>query len=177
MPWWGVAILALVVGAATCGLWAFVLSSRAGETGTGLLGGGLTPTFLVITNTATPDQPGELVATQAPIIVTATLRPTEPSEAPLPSQIVLGDQITISGTDGAGVAIRQGPGVSYAFFPEFVGRDGEPFLVEDGPRQNDGYTWWLISDPNNPDRFGWAVEDFMFKELNLGPLVEATPLP
>jgi hypothetical protein len=174
VPWWGILIVVALVAAATCGLWAFVLSTRPDVAGSGLTG--LTPTFVVITNTPTPGQPEPVGATPEGVAEPPTPTVEVAAEAPEPSfEIVVGSEVTVVGTEGDGLAMRQGPGLTYAYF--FIAKDGEVFLVEDGPRENDGFTWWYISDPDIPDKAGWAVGDFMEKVPDQGPLQEATPEP
>jgi len=73
--------------------------------------------------------------------------------------IQIGSTVMITGTEGDGLAVRQGPGLDFPYF--FVGNDGDQFVVEDGPREADGYVWWYISDPNDSDRTGWAVENYL----------------
>jgi hypothetical protein len=164
VPWWAFAIVILVVAGITCGLWWFALANR-GDTST-TLGPTPTPIFVVITSTPTlgaeaeepqteetPAEAGETPGAQP------TALPPLPTKTPAPSQIGIGSTIVITGTEGDGLAIRQGPGVDYSYF--FVGNDGDTFVVEDGPREADGYTWWYIVDPADPNRAGWAVEAFM----------------
>lgn len=178
IPWWGILIVVGIVGAATCGVWVFVLTTSPDVTGTGLAAG-LTPTFVVITNTPTPGRPEPLEAEATPD--TSEPPPPTPAEEVAPpetapdSEIVVGGEVTILGTEGDGLAMRQGPGLTYAYF--FIGQDGEVFLVEDGPRENDGFIWWYIADPDIPDKGGWAVQDFMEKVPEPGPLQEVTPEP
>jgi len=160
VPWWGFIIVIVVVAAVTCGMWWAVLSSRGDAAQT--QGPTPTPIFVVITSTPTLGaEEGAASGTEAaPATATPTSLPvaTEtPDVAANPVQV--GSTIEINGTDGSGLAVRQGPGVNYTYF--FVANDGDVFLVEDGPRDADGYTWWYISDPNNADRTGWAVEDWM----------------
>jgi hypothetical protein len=158
VPWWTFAAVILVVTVVACGMWAYLLYGRPE-----VALGGLTPTFVVITNTPTL---GAIEATSPPEDTPPTSEPTpapeeEPDATPTlpPGEVTVGGQVTVTGTEGTGVVIRQGPGTSYDWFS--IGDDGEVFNVEDGPRESDGYTWWYISDPQNPDRAGWAVQNFL----------------
>jgi hypothetical protein len=157
VPWWTFAAVILAVTAVTCGMWAYLMYGRPD-----VALGGLTPTFIVITNTPTLGAIEVMPPIEdTPTIVEPSATPAEPSVTPTlpPGEVAVGGQVTVTGTEGAGVVIRQGPGVSYDWFS--VGEDGEVFNVEDGPRENDGYTWWYISDPKNPDRAGWAAQNFL----------------
>ncbi len=167
VPWWGFLVVILAVTGITCGMWYMVLANRG--TGMGSLGETPTPIFVVITNTPTlgpadesqpsPDQPEPTAvsdeSTQTPQAELATATP--PPEPRIP--IELGSQVVVVGTEGFGLRVRQGPGLDYDMV--FLGNDGELFVVQDGPRESDGYTWWYIVDPDNRDRFGWAVRDFL----------------
>jgi len=164
VPWWGFALVILAVAGVTCALWGFVLMSR-GDPASGV-GPTPTPIFVVITSTPTlgaaPDESPTLPAgTQPtaqvvpPTIELPELTPTATQAIPL----AIGSRVVIAGTEGDGLAIRQGPGLSYSYF--FVGNDGDVFTVEDGPRDADGYVWWYITDPNDPNRAGWAAETYL----------------
>jgi hypothetical protein len=188
VPGWGIVILVGIVGVLTCGLWAYVLVNQPEMSGTGVIPG-LTPTFVVITNTPTPGQPEPLNPTPEEMPTTGPTATEEPPPPP-PSgldptlEIVVGSEVMIFGTEGDGLAMRQGPGTGYAIVTQAdddrnIAFDGNVFQVEDGPRDNDGHIWWYLVDPNDPDRFGWAVSDFMLKVpgSDPGPLQEATPEP
>ncbi len=135
------------------------------RSGAGLAGP--TKTAIIVVITATPTlgpTPGGEVTPTPPGDGSGGTVPTPPGVAtPTPTQergeIQLGSTVEITGTEGEGLIIRQGPGRNYAFF--FVGYDGEIFIVEDGPREGDGYIWWYITDPLDPNRSGWAVQDFL----------------
>jgi hypothetical protein len=162
VPWWAFVIVILVVAAVTCGMWYLVLSNR-GDAVAAPAGPSPTPIFLVITATPTLGAPGEAGPNETPIGPTAaptgepTVTPTaaEPTAVP----IEIGGQIVVIGTEGAGLAVRQGPGVDFAYL--FVADDGDVYNVQDGPASADGYDWWYIVDPADEDRAGWAVSDYM----------------
>jgi hypothetical protein len=55
--------------------------------------------------------------------------------------------------------IRSDPGLTGE--PVFLGFDSEVFIVEDGPREVDGYVWWYLVAPYDDTRAGWAAADFL----------------
>jgi len=158
VPWWGFALVILVVAGITCGLWGVVLMNR----GDAAASGGPTPTpiFVVITASATAGVPPSL--TPGIVSTAPGSDPTQPVATPTLSvgpAIAIGATIVVKGTEGSGLTVRQGPGIDYTYV--FVATEGEKFKIGDGPKQANGYTWWYIVDPNNADRFGWAVQNFM----------------
>ena len=106
--------------------------------------------------------PADLTVIPAPTITpnvtaTATVDPFAPS--PTPTGIALGTYAQITGTDGEGLRIRSEPGLTGE--PVFLGFDSEVFLVQDGPREADGYVWWYLVAPYDATRAGWAASDFL----------------
>ena len=73
--------------------------------------------------------------------------------------IAIGNYVQITGTEGDGLRIRSEPGLNGN--PDFLGYDSEVFLVQDGPREVDGYTWWYLVAPYDDTRAGWAASDFL----------------
>ncbi|HKJ37706.1 MAG TPA: hypothetical protein VJ972_02945 [Anaerolineales bacterium] len=88
---------------------------------------------------------------------TPTIDPFAPS--PVPTGIAIGNYAQITGTGGEGLRIRSQPGLTGE--PVFLGFDTEVFLVQDGPRELDGYTWWYLVAPYDENRAGWAAADFL----------------
>ena len=88
---------------------------------------------------------------------TPTIDPFAPT--PVPTGIALGNYVQISGTNGEGLRIRSEPGLNGN--PEFLGFDSEVFIIQDGPRTVDGYTWWYLVAPYDESRAGWAAADFL----------------
>jgi len=84
----------------------------------------------------------------------ATLPPT-----PLPGVISVGAYVQISGTGTDGLRLRETPGLDGRV--RFVGIEAEVFLVQDGPREADGYTWWLLVAPYDENVRGWAVANYL----------------
>jgi hypothetical protein len=119
----------------------------------------------------------------APADVTVIAAPTSTSSAPptptidpfatptSPAGIAIGNYVQISGTQGEGLRIRSEPGLNGN--PEFLGFDSEVFLVQDGPREADGYMWWYLVAPYDETRVGWAAADF----LSYVPSPEGTASP
>jgi hypothetical protein len=107
----------------------------------------------------------------APADVTVIAAPTSTSGAPptptidpfaaptSPAGIAIGNYVQITGTQGEGLRIRSEPGLNGN--PEFLGFDSEVFIVQDGPREVDGYVWWYLVAPYDETRVGWAAADFL----------------
>ena len=134
-----------------------------------LLAGLLTlVTFIGIGWTQTPQPadvgfvPADLTMIPAPTLTsnapsTATPNPFAPT--PVPTGIAIGNYVQISGTEGQGLRIRSEPGLDGEFV--FLGFDSEVFVVQEGPRVVDGYTWWYLVAPYDETRVGWAASDFL----------------
>lgn len=101
---------------------------------------------VIVAPTATPD-----------VTPTATVDPFAPS--PTPTGLAVGTYAQITGTNGEGLRIRSAPGLTGDLV--FLGFDTEVFLVQDGPREADGYVWWYIVAPYDQNRAGWAAADFL----------------
>ena len=106
--------------------------------------------------------PAHLTVISAPTAtpnVTATVTPDPFAPSPTPTGIAIGGYAQITGTAGEGLRIRSEPGL--AGEPVFLGFDTEVFLVQDGPREADGYIWWYLVAPYDDARAGWAASDFL----------------
>ena len=107
----------------------------------------------------------------APADVTVIPAPTGTSGAPptptidpfatatSPAGIAIGNYVQITGTEGQGLRIRAEPGLGGEF--QFLAYDAEVFVVQDGPREVDGYVWWYLVAPYDETRVGWAAADFL----------------
>ena len=95
----------------------------------------------------------------------ATPPPTEPASASdlppalSPGELAVGAFAQISGTGGDGLRLRADPGLAYE--SRFLGLEAEVFQIEAGPQDVDGYTWWLLVDPVDTTRRGWAVSSYL----------------
>jgi hypothetical protein len=76
-----------------------------------------------------------------------------------PAGIAIGNYVQITGTDGQGLRIRAEPGLGGEF--QFLAYDSEVFVIQDGPREVDGYVWWYLVAPYDDTRVGWAAADFL----------------
>jgi hypothetical protein len=139
-------------------------------TGAALLMCALTGAGLVFTRPAFPPAPAAGAAmtvipnpTATPYLPTPTLAPTAtiPGEppTPVPGVLAVGAYVQIYGTNGAGLNIRRTPGLNSEV--QFLGYDGEVFVVMDGPQEQDGLTWWYIVTPVDESRAGWAAANYL----------------
>ena len=76
-----------------------------------------------------------------------------------PNTIGLGGYVQISGTEGDPLRVRSAPGINAEAL--FLAFDAEVFVVQDGPQQADGYTWWYLAAPYDQTRTGWAASNFL----------------
>jgi hypothetical protein len=103
-------------------------------------------------------------ATPTEILPTATAQPTPtiaPTDlpTPLPGNLAIGAYVEIKGTAGDGLRLRTEPGLSSRV--RFIGQESEVFRLEDGPVDQDGYSWWYLVAPFDESRNGWAVSNFL----------------
>lgn len=139
---WALVVVALALAAIACGVSALYLWQLRS------LPVGGSPTPIIWTATPAPTLPPSPTPTETPI-------PT-PTASP---EIAIGRYVRVQGTEGAGVSLRQEPDVNSPRVG--IGQEGEVFIVVSGPRTLGGYTWWLIRDPANEARQGWAVANYL----------------
>ena len=132
-----------------CGSILYILISRPAdpEDGSG-------PAAAVLTIIPAPTgTPRTLPPTLTSIPPTSTLPPT-----PGLGEFGIGIYVQVD-TGGEALRIRSEPGLSYD--PLFLAFDAEVFLITEGPRQADGYSWWYLTASYDDARSGWAVQDFL----------------
>jgi len=139
---WALALTVSLLAAMACGLWA-VYAMRLQWP---LPGPSPTPVIWTVTPKPTP--------TPAPP-PTETLAPT-PTVSP---DIAVGRYVRVSGTEGAGISLRQDPDINSPRMD--IGYEGEVFIVLDGPQQMSGYVWWLLVHPDDEGRRGWAAGNYL----------------
>jgi hypothetical protein len=136
------------------------------------LGGGLLAALLLLVNFNKPAPAPVGMVTAALTVIPSTHNtqtPTvsemipddRPTETPtlVPGTIGVGAFVQVSGTGGDGLRLRTSPGLEYEM--QFLGLEGELFLVADGPVEADGYTWWFVVGSYDETRQGWAAADFL----------------
>ncbi len=116
---------------------------------------GADPGFVPANLTVIPASTSTPIATPSP-----TPNPFQVGTPTIPAdQIAVGAYVQISGTEGEGLRLRSGPGLSTTLL--FLGEDSEVFQVRDGPKEADGYIWWYIVAPYDESRAGWAAANFL----------------
>ncbi len=94
------------------------------------------------------------------ITPTPTLAPTAAHATPVASgNIAVGDYVQVSGTGGDGLRLHNNAGVSTKV--NYVAIESEVFIVQGGPIDADGYTWWELEDPYNNNAVGWGVANYL----------------
>jgi hypothetical protein len=73
--------------------------------------------------------------------------------------IGVGVYVQIFGTEGSGLNIREGTGLTTEV--RFVAYEAEVFEVRDGPVVVDDFTWWLLVTPVDEARSGWAAANYL----------------
>ena len=71
----------------------------------------------------------------------------------------VGTRVQVYDTGSTGLSVRPQPGTGG--YLNFVAQEGEQFLIVDGPDSKNDYIWWKLESPNDPDRSGWAVSDYL----------------
>lgn len=104
--------------------------------------------------TSTPPPPANPTPEPAP--EEAAPAPADPN-APAPAELGSGSQVKVTGTEGLGVNLREGSGVTFGIVETIA--DETRLEILDGPIEADGYTWWQARLEDG--REGWVVQDFI----------------
>jgi hypothetical protein len=103
-------------------------------------------------------------STSTPRTLPPTLTPFPPtpvsSPTPAPGQIAVGVYVQPA-TGGEGLRVHIAPSLSADLAFPNAAFDSEVFLITDGPKQADGYTWWYLTASYDATRAGWAVENYL----------------
>lgn len=148
----GKVILAAIIIAAVllCGSFSYFFFAKPAETEVGSDNPALAALTVIPAPTSTPRA---LPPTLTPIPPTPTLPPT-----PAAGDFGIGAYVQVD-TGGDALRIRPEPGLNYD--PLFLAFDAEVFLITEGPREADGYTWWFLTASYDDARVGWAAQDFL----------------
>lgn len=100
-----------------------------------------------------------LTPTGAPVSAGGPAVPGEDLPTPPPGVIAPGAYVQVTGTGGDGLRLRDAAGLSGKVL--IVASEAEVFQVKDGPQELDGYIWWYLVGPFDPQRRGWAVVNYL----------------
>jgi hypothetical protein len=110
-----------------------------------------------------PSPAVEMTVLPAPTLTQPVLTPTISTDSAKTPEavggIAVGMFVQITGTGGDGLRLRSGAGTSNP--PRFLGYEAEVFRVKDGPTLADGFTWWFLEAPYDPNRAGWAASEYL----------------
>lgn len=141
-----------------------------------LLGGVCAAVILIIFLVGQNKNPQYEYVTPIVQVITAptlTQVPTAPSQQPttelvLPGSMSLapGTIVEITGTEGAGLRVRQDAGTSADAL--FLARDGERYVIKEGPKHVDDIFWYRIENTEDSTKKGWAAADYLKAVPNPG---------
>jgi hypothetical protein len=95
-----------------------------------------------------------------PVPPTLTATPFHTPTTALPTVIpgTIGIGVRVEVTED-GLRLRGSPSLTGEILSQASAH--ELFTIVEGPRQADGYTWWLLQGVFDTDRQGWAVENYL----------------
>lgn len=116
----------------------------------------LTQSVIILTDTSTILITPRLESWSSTKLLKASQTPN------LPGVFSVGMYVHIFNTGGDGLRIR-----SFAGFdgvPLYLGQEGEEYEIIDGPQIKDSEIWWKIASKSEPQKIGWAVQDFLLQQ-------------
>ena len=161
--WIGLGAIVTVLAIAVAVLWARVLLGDVDQ-----LEEQPTPTITIQTAVPTdpptpttgavemsPSPQAEVTGEAAPATTDAPVE-GEPTSVPA-GVMAIGIEVTVTGTGGAGVSLRAGPGTDNARLA--IGQDGDVLEIIGGPEEEADYIWWLVRTADGTE--AWVVEDYL----------------
>lgn len=102
-------------------------------------------------------------STQTPLPQNSETQATA-TTLPPGENLSLGISIRVEGTGGNGLRLRSTAGLSGQIV--YLVKDGEDLIIDDGPKEIDGYTWWHVKSLTDSKISGWGVADYMINIQN-----------
>ena len=137
-----------VFGAA--GLWSYIIVFRPAAVQQPTV----TPVLLVITPERTSTTALDAPITDTPIPLQTPTFPPPPAG----SLIKIGSYIQVVNT-GGGLRLRYEPNLESDV--NYLALDYEVFVVQKGPREADGMTWWFLVAQADDKRNGWGASNYL----------------
>ena len=141
----------VVLGLAAAGVWSYVVVTRPAA----IQQPTVTPVLLVVT----PERTSTTTIIDMPITDTPVMLQT-PTFPPPPagSLIKTGSYVQVVNT-GGGLRLRYEPNLESEV--NYLALDYEVFVVQKGPREADGMTWWFIVAQADDRRNGWGASNYL----------------
>jgi hypothetical protein len=98
-------------------------------------------------------------ASAVPTLVSVVTDQDFPTSNLDPDEIGVGAYVKVAGTGGEGLRLRDKPGLEGNV--RLLGGETEVFIVNEGPLEVDGYTWWYLVGSYDENREGWAAADYL----------------
>jgi hypothetical protein len=145
LPWWVWLLGAVLALGIVIAVWVAMFTSPLPS----VPANAVAPYFTVFPPPSFTPVPPTLTVTP---LVTST--PALPTVAP--GSIGIGGMVEVTED---GLRLRDTPSLKGRILSQASAH--ELFNVVDGPRQADGYTWWLLQGVYDTTRQGWAVENYL----------------
>lgn len=168
LPWWSLVVMLLGVMVIALGIIGIILLLGNRDTLAEptpiirvITSAPTLPPVAIVENTAPPPAT-EIISGGAEVGALALEGPTLAPVifTPTPVSVQVGGSVRVEGVDEQMLNVRSTPTLSGSSVL-FRADEGSIFTVLEGPTQSDGFTWWRIQDPNDPNRDGWAVSNFL----------------
>ena len=154
VPLWVLGLTAAFFAVSCISVWVFVMLTRPTA-----LRVTASPIVVIVVSTSAPaaSTPSGLATATRPTTVSAPT-PTIPPNLNSGS-INLGVFVQVVRTGGVPLNLRQAPSLKAEI--AYLAIANQVFKVDNGPSIADGFTWWLLVDPIDKTRTGWAVENYL----------------
>ena len=143
--YWWVLVIPLIAGAVVLAVW--------------LLGGEKKDPALAQSTAVVESTKVAISPTAARTVATAASQTSPVEQSPVATivpSLGVNSDVRVGGTDGAGVSLRTGAGLSFDKLS--VLPDGTQLKIVGGPQERDGYQWWQVEGEGIA---GWVAGDVL----------------
>ena len=143
-------IVVVLLAFAAGGVWSYIVVTRPAA----IQQPTVTPVLLVITPERTSTTVVDVPISETPAPLQTPTFPPPPAG----SLIKTGSYVQVVNT-GGGLRLRYEPNLESEV--NYLALDYEVFVVQKGPREADGMTWWFIVAQADDRRNGWGASNYL----------------
>ena len=143
-------IVVVLLAFAAGGVWSYIVVARPAA----IQQPTVTPVLLVITPERTSTTVIDMPISDTPVPLQTPTFPPPPAG----SLIKTGSYVQVVNT-GGGLRLRYEPNLESEV--NYLALDYEVFVVQKGPREADGMTWWFIVAQADDRRNGWGASNYL----------------